>query len=133
MKHFMVVAAVLVIIALNAPALHSAGGSPDQNSSAQQARRLLLINTVRSINVAEVEQQTATGKFADWKTLAESNPLRKMGVQIPAQTNVRVFTDPDGKYFSVLLADKQDPCLYTVFSDETGFIYQGQTAQCANN
>ena len=128
MKHFMVVAA-LAVIGLNAPALHSAQGTPDQNASAKQTRRMAMITAARSINVAEVEEQMATGRFEDWKTLAQSDAIQKANVQVPVKVDVRVFSDADGKRFSVALKDAQDPCLYTIFSDETGFIFQGKVAQ----
>ena len=128
MKHFMVVAA-LAVIGLTAPALHSAQGAPDQNASAKQTRRMAMITAARSINVAEVEEQMATGRFEDWKVLSQSKPLLDENLQIPVKVETRVFADADGKRFSVVLKDTQDPCLYTIFSDETGIIFQGQVVQ----
>ena len=134
MKQFMVVATVLVVIALNAPALYSAQGTPDQNSSARQTRRMAMIMAVRAINVAEIDYLTATGQFADLKTLAESEGFHKLGVNVPLKTDLRVFGDPEGKTFFVALKDTLDPCLYTVFSNESGIIFLGQVAQgCPSN
>lgn len=67
MKQFVVVAALLVMIGLNAPSSHRAAGQVTQSQSPQQARRMSMIMTVRAINVAEVDYQMATGQYADWK------------------------------------------------------------------
>jgi len=128
MKQFLVVAAVLVMIGLNAPASHRAAGQVTQSQSPQQARRMSMIMTVRAINVAEVDYQMATGQYADWETLAESEGLHKLGVNVPLQTDLRVFGDPEGKIFSVALKDTLDPCLYTVFSNETGILHEDVVA-----
>lgn len=129
MKHFMLVTAALAVIALSAPALHSAQGTPDPNASAKQTRRMAMVTAVRAINVAEIDYLTATGQFADLKTLAESEGFHKMGVNVPLNTDLRVFGDPAGKTFFVALKDTLDPCLYTVFSNESGIIFIGQVAQ----
>jgi Tfp pilus assembly protein PilV len=129
MKHFVVVAAALAVIALSASALHSAQGTSDQIASAKQARRMAMITAARTINVAEIDEQMATGRFEDWKTLAQSEAIQNANVQVPVKVDVRVFSDADGKRFSVVLKDTQDPCLYTIFSDETGIIFQGQVVQ----
>jgi hypothetical protein len=80
--------------------------------------------------VTEVDQQANTGQYADWKTLAESDVLRKNGVNLPPLTSVRVFVDTNGTHFSLSLADTQDPCMYTVFSNETGIVYEGLVPGC---
>jgi type II secretory pathway component PulK len=129
MKHLIFVMTVVTVITLSAPALHSAQGTPDQNASAKRTRRMAMITAARTINVAEVDEQMATGRFEDWKTLAQSEAIQKANVQVPVKVDVRVFSDADGKRFSVVLKDMQDPCLYTIFSDETGIIFQGQVVQ----
>lgn len=127
MKHLVFVATLLTAIGLNVLAVN---GQANQTDSAKQARRMSLIQAARAINVTEVDQQEATGQFADWKTLEESEAYRKNGVNLPALTSVRVFVDTDGTHFSVAVADTTDPCLYTVFSNETGILYEGLTAGC---
>ena len=84
-----------------------------------------MVQAVRTINVVEIEYMTATGQFADLKTLAASEQFHKAGIHIPAKTELKVFGDAEGKLFSVALKDTLDPCLYTIFSNETGIIYQG--------
>src|ERR1035438_9084213 len=129
MKHLIFVMTVVAVITLSASALHSAQGTSDQIASAKQARRMAMITAARTINVAEIDEQMATGRFEDWKTLAQSDAIQKANVQVPLKVELRVFADADGKRFSVVLKDTQDPCLYTIFSDETGFIFQGQVVQ----
>ena len=62
MKHLIFVMTVLAVITLSAPALHSAGGMPDQSNSAKDARRLARITAARTINVAEIKEQMAKGE-----------------------------------------------------------------------
>src|ERR1035438_1339428 len=102
---------------------------PAPSRRAELRSRMSKITAARSINVAEVKEQMATGKFEDWKTLAQSEAIQKANVQVPVKVDVRVFSDAEGRRFSVVLKDTQDPCLYTIFSDETGFIFQGKVAQ----
>jgi|SRR5579862_2515157 len=127
MKHLLFAATLLAVIGLNVSAV---SGQAKQTDSAKQARRMSLMQAARAINVTEVDQQEATGQFADWKTLAESEVYRKNGVNLPVLTSVRVFVDTDGTHFSVAVADTTDPCLYTVFSNETGVLYEGLTPGC---
>jgi|HubBroStandDraft_3_1064219.scaffolds.fasta_scaffold401903_2 hypothetical protein len=74
MKHLLFAATLLAVIGLNVSAVN---GQAKQTDSAKQARRMSLIQAARAINVTEMDQQDATGQFADWKTLAESEALRK--------------------------------------------------------
>ena len=127
MKHLIFVMTIVAVI--TAPALHSAGAAPEQGDNAKQTRRMAMITAARTINVAEVDEQMTTGRFEDWKTLSQSEAIQKANVQVPFKVELRVFADADGKRFSVVLKDVQDPCVYTIFSDETGFIFQGQVVQ----
>ena len=127
MKHLIFVMTVLAVITLSATALRSAGGKTEQADPTEDARKMAMIMVTRHINVAEIDQQMAAGSFADWNVLAQSKSIQKQNLQIPLKVEVRVFAAADGKHFSVVLKDTQDPSLYTVFSDETGIIFQGQT------
>ena len=113
MKQFLMMTTVLASIALNAPALYSAG-RPEQSDSMKDARKMAMITAARQINVAEVDQQMATGSFGDWNVLARSKSIQKQDLQVPLKVEVRVFAAADGKHFSVVLKDTQDPSLYTV-------------------
>jgi hypothetical protein len=133
MKRITIAAAVLAVMGLSAPALRSEG-KPEQTEGGKDARRMAMITAARIINVAEIDELMAKGKFEDWKTLSQSASIQKADVQMPQKVDVRVFADADGKRFSVVLKDTQDPCLYTISSDESGIIFQGQVVQgCPDN
>jgi hypothetical protein len=129
MQQWKMTTMILALIAANSPALHGAG-KPAPGDAAQNGRRQAMIEIVRQVNVSEIEEQTANGRFAELKALAKSTGFRAMGIQLPAMTELQVYADPEGKHFVVRLKDTKDACLFTIFSDETGIVYAGQTAQC---
>jgi hypothetical protein len=86
--------------------LHGSG-----EASAERERRGAAIRVARMINSAEVNGRTPF------------RPLYALNVPTPEGWQARLVTDGTTYAFSV--KDTTDPCGFTLFSDDSGLIYQG--------
>ena len=111
------VPALLLAIAAAIPAVAQQSTSQTNclhgaaESSAESDRRNAVIRAARMINSGEVN---APKPF---------RPLDTLNVPIPAGWEARLVTDGASYAFSV--KDTTDPCGFTIFSDDSGLIYQG--------
>jgi hypothetical protein len=111
----------------------------------QKERKQLALGAVRFINTLEMAHHTKTGKFATWRELAASPFLEEVrgwydpngagmkaikALNFSAESEIlpgfefRLATN--GETYSLLLRDKTDPCLFSLYSDQVGVIYYGQ-------
>ncbi len=106
--------AVAVVAAIPAGAQQSPSpgclhGSSE--ASAERERRGEAIRVARMINSAEANGRTPF------------RPLYTLNVPTPEGWQARLVTDGTTYAFSV--KDTTDPCGFTLFSDDSGLIYQG--------
>ena len=119
------------------PCLH---GSDE--TTAQKERKHVALGAVRLINTAELEHFVAFDRYATWAELVASPLLAKFkesefgigaaykAMKLSGEADVlpgyELRLTTDGKAYSLLLRDKTDPCLFTLYSDQVGVIYYGQ-------
>lgn len=116
----------------------------------QREQHSLAFNMVAAINAAEANAKQKTGAYATWETLfntgeftdtgtkwaPESVPTVKHamygpGPEIVPGWKLRLILSKDGKAYSLLLEDANDPkCHYAVVSDERGIIRQSRSIDC---
>lgn len=106
-----------------------------------QIDRERAIDVVRDINAAESDYRTAYGRFASWYEVgfrwipgrSAQMTLRQpwWSEQVLPGFRLTLLVADDGKAYSVSLHDmKANGCGLSVFSDQSGIIYQGTTVDC---
>ncbi|HSC77820.1 MAG TPA: hypothetical protein VLB32_04595 [Candidatus Acidoferrales bacterium] len=114
-------------------------------SAPQKERKQLALGAVRFINTAQMYHFRQFGKFVTLKELASSGAIEEVRswynpegagmkaikaldflaeLEILPGFEFRLTTN--GEAYSLLLRDKTDPCLFTLYSDQVGVIYYGQ-------
>ena len=117
---------------------------PDE-IAAQKERKQLALGVVRFINTAQMVYYAKFSRFATWSELATSpildearaacgpNSLSVKASRVmsfSAESEIlpgfefRLATN--GETYWLLLRDKTDPCLFSLYSDQEGVIYYGQ-------
>lgn len=107
--------------------------------------RLVGVNVVRLINTAEADYKNAHGSFAGWDELYGSSAITTAQRSWPSTNGLTLASGPevvkgwflmlmvsrDGKAYQLSLhnlSDKQ--CRFSLFSDQSGLIYQGNVIGC---
>jgi hypothetical protein len=118
-------------------------------SDAENARHMLAIGILRSINTAEVGYQFRHGSYATWDDLLTSKEFAEYAKEclanIPEFAAVHFSEDPEilpgwtlrlnltneGKGYDLLLEDTMDKaCGYAAVTDERGVIRQSKAIDC---
>lgn len=135
---------------LLSPILFLAGGMAiavrGQNSNpVGPAEQVQAVNLVRVINTAEYSYRKDHARFGAWEELYNSGAVSdaqkrsaqwgditiSAGPDVIASHRLGLFVSPDGTAYSVSLHDTQSgACGFSVFSDESGLIYQGSALDC---
>jgi hypothetical protein len=116
---FAVVAVVLLIganpgLAQNKPCLHG-----DNETRSERARREKAVELAHEINGAE----SMARRFSPRTDKGPYAPLDQLNVpNTPDGFRVQLHTD--GMSYSFSVKDITDPCLYAVFSDQSGDLYE---------
>jgi hypothetical protein len=116
------IAAVLLLTgakqgsAQNKPCLHGAN-----ETRADRVRREKAVELAHEINGAE-SMARRFGPRSDDSPYLPFDQLRTVPV-VPDGFRVQLHTD--GMTYSFSVKDMLDPCLYAVFSDQSGDVYQG--------
>lgn len=103
------------------------------------------IDTVRLINAAEYDYRTSFGHFASWPEVYGSNAVRTLLHTWPKIDELSVapsdevipgfrltlLVGEEGAAYSVTLREmKGNGCGISVFSDQSGLIYEGKIVDC---
>ncbi len=105
-----------------------------------------MVGLIRTINTAEVVEQSTYGSFASWQTLLahqqeylnewlakvySRDPNVHFGptADILPGWNLRLIVPTDGQGWIVLLKDAKDETGYAVLSDESGVIRECKPLQ----
>jgi hypothetical protein len=129
----------MVVLVILVAAVRAQEPQPPNQAQIDRERA---IEVVRAINAAESDYRTANGRFAFWYE------VRNFRLVTPG-TQITLFPHPwwseevipgyrltllvadEGKAYSVSLHDmKANGCGLSVFSDQSGLIYQGTTVDC---
>lgn len=117
-----------------------------QNSNAVgSAEQVQAVNLVRVINTAEYSYRKDHARFGAWEELYNSGAVSdaqkrsaqwgdisiSAGPEIISSHRLGLLVSPDGTTYSVSLHDTQSSaCGFSLFSDESGLIYQGSALDC---
>jgi hypothetical protein len=147
-KHRVILSTVLLVLFLGVLTSQFAQDTPTRPATAEQARRQVAIDLLRTINTAEVTYHAKNGPFVMWQTLLSGQPkyfdkfLAINGLQqsnlhfadapeILPGWNLRLNVHPDGQGYDVLLRDMTDEkCDYAALTDESGVIRQSKAIDC---
>ena len=118
-------------------------------SDAENARHLLAVDILRSINTAEVLYQSGHGSYATWDDLLASKEFAEYekeclanitelaaahftkGPEILPGWTLRLNVTQDGQGYDLLLEDATDKkCGYAAATDERGVIRQSKCIDC---
>ena len=136
----------LLILALGTLASQFAQDAPTGPKKPNLERRSSMVGLVRTINTAEVVEQSTYGSFASWQTLLahqqeylnewlanfySRDPNVHFGstAEILPGWNLRLIVPTDGQGWIVLLKDAKDETGYAVLSDESGVIRECKPLQ----
>ena len=140
MKKFRItLSTVLLVLALGTLASQFAQDASTGPKKPDLERRATMAGLVRTINTAEVGEQSTYGSFASWQTLLAHQQeylndwLRRFYSRDPnvhfgstpeilPEWNLRLIVPMDGQSWVVLLRDAKDETGYAVLSDESGVI-----------
>jgi hypothetical protein len=140
MKKFRItLSTVLLVLALGTLASQFAQDASTGPKKPDLERRATMAGLVRTINTAEVGEQSTYGSFASWQTLLAHQQeylndwLRRFYSRDPnvhfgstpeilPEWNLRLIVPMDGQGWVVLLRDAKDETGYAVLSDESGVI-----------
>jgi hypothetical protein len=87
-----------------------------ERSCADRARQMRAIALARRINTAEINSRTGVQPLSVFPDIV-----------VPGGLNVQFLSSGSGYVFSI--KDNQDPCHFTVFSDQEQVIYTAQPLQ----
>jgi hypothetical protein len=116
----------------------------------QREQHSLAFNVVAAINAAEANSKKKTGAYTTWETLYNTgeftsngtkwapesmptvrNAMFSSGPEIVPGWKLRLTISKDGKAYSLLLEDVNDPkCHYAIVSDDSGIIRQSRSIEC---
>jgi len=88
-------------------------------SSEQRTRRASAVGTARSINTAQARAFRESGSYL---------PLEQLQFIAPTPGFVAALTS-DGRRYTFSIKDRNDPCAFSLFSDQDGLIYTAQPLQ----
>jgi len=118
----------------------------DRNDSAAAKQRASALNFVRMVNAAERNFLHAHGRYATITELVKSEQLPSTQGSQPGLlqgANLQSDSEPitgfhfrfiiasDGSAYELSLTENSVPCGLTLFSNESGALYQGKTLECA--
>ncbi len=127
-------------VAKGEPCLHGRGKSPQE-----KVRRGLALQAMRFVNTAQMRYRTTRrvstdrgersfGTMPEILALADVTALMTgplgQGLSFEPWTSIvegfELRLTTDGTTYALSLTDENDPCRFTLFSDERGVIFQGQ-------
>jgi hypothetical protein len=137
---------IVVSVALVCAALamaHQQSMAPASQSTDLQTG----INLAKTVVTAEVVYSSSHGSFVSWDELYQSPDVQKfwqpspdhgnwLRVQISAGPEVipgwtlSALASPDGKSFQVAVHNSANQCGLSVYSDQTGRVYEGAYVDC---
>ncbi|MGB2901723.1 MAG: hypothetical protein WBB89_20880 [Candidatus Acidiferrum sp.] len=147
-KHQVILSAVLLVLFLGVQTPQFAQDASTGPAKADQERRMVAIDLLRTINTAEVTYHARNGSFVVWKALVSDQPkyfdeflaihgLQKANAhfsdapEILPGWNLRLNVHLDGQGYDLLLRDMQDEkCGYAALTDESGVIRQSKAIGC---
>lgn len=96
------------------------------------------INVVKTIVTAEIERSSVHGRFVDWDELYHSPDAQKFwrplhivqGPQVVPGWVLDVVASSGGTHFQVSLHNAANKCRMSVFSSDTGLVYEGGSPDC---
>lgn len=150
-KRQVILSTVLLVVFLGVQSPQFAQDTSTGSAKAEQDKRRVAIDFLRTINTAEATYQLKNGSFAMWKPLVSDeakffdklvemltkNGLLKTGSRLSDAPevlpgwNLRLNVHPDGRGYDVLLRDMTDEkCGYAALTDESGVIRQSKAIDC---
>lgn len=121
----------------------------DKSDSASPKQRISALNFVKALNAAERTFLHAHGRYATIEELVkseqkeqgpqassqDSRPLQTANVQADSEPvpgfHFRFIIASDGSVYELSLTQMGVPCGLTLFSSESGVLYEGKTVECA--
>lgn len=137
---------VIIACALLLPVAPLAGGKGDPAPSSE---RMSALNFVKMLNSAERSFLHAHGRYATIEELVKSEqkeqstqrspqdpgPLQGANLQADSEPipgfHFRFIIASDGSAYEMSLTEMGVPCGLTLFSSESGALYEGKTVECA--
>jgi hypothetical protein len=114
-------------------------------NTANSDQNVRAVNLMRIINAAEYSYRRDHSRFGAWEELYNSGAVEdaqkhstqwgdvsiSAGPEVISSHRLGLLVSPDGTSYSVSLHDTQSaPCGFSLFSDESGLIYQGAALDC---
>ena len=121
---------------------------PTTSEKPDRLRHQLAITLLRTINTAEVVEQTTYGSYSPWPTLlahhseyfdqfiaTQRRSLANANFAEPPEIlpgwNLRMNMHPDGQGYDILLRDMTDKkCAYAAVTNENAIIWQSKAIDC---
>jgi hypothetical protein len=121
---------------------------PTNSERPDRLRQQLAIALLRTINTAEVVEQTTYGSYSPWQTLRAHHSeyfgqfiaMQRRGLdnanfaeppEILPGWNLRMNMHPDGQGYDILLRDMTDKkCAYAAVTNENAIIWQSKAIDC---
>lgn len=121
----------------------------DKNDHLAASQRISALNFVRMVNAAERNFLHAHGRYATVAELVKSeqqeqstqessqdlSPLPGANLQADSEPipgfHFRFIIASDGSAYELSLTERGVPCGLTLFSNESGALYEGKTVECA--
>lgn len=113
-----VVAAVMVVTAVLALAQ---GTVAQEKPCTDRARRGLAVNLARQVNTVQIRSFQQTNQYLAMTEFPSLN--------IAAGFTIQLMTNENRSQYVFSVKDAQDPCAFTVFSDQEQVIYTAQPLQ----
>ena len=148
-QHFVQALALALLVTGNMSAARAQNQMPEPTPSFRMVRRPLPVNTtyaIRVINAAESAYRHSRRRFGTWQELYDSGALRDVQRTVEDWRRVSFATGPeailgyrlnllvsaDGSAYSISLRDTGSKgCGLSLFSDQSGLIYQGTPLGCS--
>ncbi|MFZ0278811.1 MAG: hypothetical protein WA254_21145 [Candidatus Sulfotelmatobacter sp.] len=115
--------------------------SPRQSSRRAENWEVGMI--AAQINTAEAQYRFGHGTYADYATLLQSGQLKETGgrdftippnhllADVLPEYRIRLLKSPDGNSYQLSIQEKTGDCGASLFSDETGVIFEGRPSDCS--
>lgn len=109
------ISAVALVTVLMIPQTTTA---QQEKPCADRSRQRLAVILARQINTAEIQSHQRTNTYQPMSAFPE--------ISVPAGFTLQHVTNATGSEYVFSVKDTQDPCSFTVFSDQEQLIYTAQ-------
>jgi hypothetical protein len=113
-----IAASISAVALVTVPMIPQTTTAQQEKPCADRSRQRLTVTLARQVNTAEIRSHQRTNTYQPMSAFPE--------IRVPAGFTLQLVTNATGSEYVFSVKDTQDPCGFTVFSDQEQLIYTAQ-------